>query len=250
MQENMKENIYSKMQQTFYNNKASLWSVNYRTPVVGSWEKQNSWAGYDKLWTNFDTEGKIALDWATGPGRNIARYWNRFARIDGVDFVGVIAAAKRHFEGIGLSNQPQLFITNGYNLQEPDVVPSDAYDFVFSTIAFQHIAVHEIRYNYLKEFFRVLKSGGWVTKQMGFGTWPADSTDSRSQYKTVGYFDNEYDSPNTNGLCDTRCESPDQIKEDLEAIGFRDFQYEITEPGWLGNDGPHPKWIFFRAQKP
>jgi hypothetical protein len=45
---------------------------------------------------------------------------------------------------------------------------------------------------------------------------------------------------------DTRVESPDELKNDLEQIGFNNFKYYITETG--PGDG-HPNWIFFNAKK-
>ena len=67
-----------------------------------------------------------------------------------------------------------LFNTNGRDLQE---IESDQYDAVMSTITLQHIPVHEIRFGLFKEFYRVLKSSGWFTAQMGFGKGKFGSVD-------------------------------------------------------------------------
>jgi ubiquinone/menaquinone biosynthesis C-methylase UbiE len=91
----------------------------------------------------------------------------------------------------------------------------------------------------LKEFYRILKPKGVITMQMGFG--PETPTK-----ESVSYNSNHYDAPGTNGQMDTRVESPDELKNDLEQIGFNNFKYYITETG--PGDG-HPNWIFFNAKK-
>jgi SAM-dependent methyltransferase len=245
----IEDNAYSQMQRTYYNAEAKRWAPHAPNAIVGHWDGHNDWQEYNRLWDGLETKGTIALDWATGPGRNIIKWRNKFRQIDGVDFFGLIEAAKIYLKDKEIE-LPNLYVTDGYDLQTPDYVPSEMYDFVFSTIAFQHIAVYEIRFNYLEEFYRVLKPGGWVTKQMGFGVFPPDSEDGRSEYETVGYYDNAYDAPATNGVMDTRCESPDQIKDDLEKIGFINFEHTITDAAWPGAQGAHPNWIFFKAQKP
>jgi hypothetical protein len=63
--------------------------------------------------------------------------------------------------------QTNLFVSNGVDL---DIIQSDTYDFVMSTIALQHICVHEIRYKIMEDIYRVLKSGGMFTAQMGYGS--------------------------------------------------------------------------------
>lgn len=84
---------------------------------------------------------------------------------------------------------------------------------------------------------RALRDGGRISIQMGFG---------RDSPSTVGYFDDFYEALGTNRSCDTRVESPDQLRSDLEAMGFRDFE------SWIRPVGPgdlHPNWIFFTAVK-
>lgn len=241
----IEDNSYSQMQRDYYTKEAIKWSMGYKDPVVGEWDNQNWWPGYEWLWQGLFTKGKIALDFATGPGRNIIKYKDRFSRIDGVDFSALIEKCKLHLTTCNIE-LPKLYVTNGYNLQEPDYVPSNTYDFVFSTIAFQHIAVYDIRFNYLKEFFRVLKSGGWISIQMGYGKFPSGV----QTIPTVHYYDNVYDALGTNGHLDTRCESTDYLEKDLASIGYINFSYTITDQGWPGTASVHPNWIFFKAQKP
>jgi ubiquinone/menaquinone biosynthesis C-methylase UbiE len=129
---------------------------------------------------------------------------------------------------------PLLFKNNGVDLSN---ICHELYDIVFSTICLQHICVHEIRFNLMKEFYRVLKPGGSVCLQMGFGP---------GHPMTVGYYENYYDAPGTNSACDTRVDSTDELKNDLESIGFHSFNFDLrpTGPG-----DSHDNWIFFRATK-
>ena len=79
-----------------------------------------------------------------------------------------------------------------------------------STIVLQHIAVYEIRFQDLREFFRVMAPGGLLSFQMGFG---------EGQGKAE-YHDNHYEAQGTNSLHDTKVTDPWQIGGDLEQIGF------------------------------
>ena len=105
-----------------------------------------------------------------------------------------------------------------------------------STIVLQHIAVYDIRFQYLQEFFRVMKPGGLLSFQMGYG----------EGYGKAGYYDNHYHAESTNSAHDTMVTSPEQIGGDLERIGFVDFSYAVR-PSF---DDGHPNWIFVKAYKP
>lgn len=231
------DNKYSKMQKNQYDNEASKWQVNDRDHVVGSFDKHNAWQDYDDyLFKNVeDTQNKLALDFACGPGRNIVKFNKRFKRIDGVDL------SQNNLDNASIWCQhnnieiPTFYQNSGTDIA---IVPSDHYDVVFSTIAMQHICVHEIRFSLLTDFYRVLKSNGKICIQMGFGT---------NHPQSVGYYENFYDATGTNSWCDTRIEDPNQIKSDLEKIGFINFDYDLRPNG--PGDG-HTNWIFFRAQKP
>ena len=81
---------YLKMQNDYYDEYASKWSLSFRDPVVGSYDAHNDWSDYDEyLFKDFDTTGMIALDYGCGPGRNLVKFNSRFERIDGVDISDV-----------------------------------------------------------------------------------------------------------------------------------------------------------------
>ena len=106
-----------------------------------------------------------------------------------------------------------------------------------SVIAMQHICVYDIRYSIMKDMYRVLKSGGAIAIQMGYGS-PSPMT--------VGYYENYYDAQGTNRTCDVCIETPEQLEKDLLEIGYKDFQYTI---GPVGPGDIHPNWIYFNAYK-
>lgn len=231
------DNKYTRMQKSQYDNESAMWSIENRDPVVGSFDAHNNWSDYDFLFNDIDDfENKIMLDFGCGPGRNLVKYSSKFKGIDGVDISETnlrnalwwVTYNKIH------AKKHNLILCNGVDLNN---IGDETYDIVMSTICMQHICVYDIRFNYLKEFYRVLKNGGHITIQMGYGS-PSPST--------VDYYDNNYEATSTNRGCDTNISDYTQIEKDLLSIGFKNFKYYIrpTGPGDC-----HPNWIFFNAQK-
>lgn len=228
-------NKYTQMQKRQYAAEATGWTPDARDPVVGSFDAHNRHEDYLLLFDGIDTSQMVCLDFGCGSGRNIVRFRGRFKRMDGVDLEPTLLEKAKQWAVLNGVSDAVFYPCNGVDISE---VPSDSYDFVMSTICLQHICVHEIRFNYFREFFRVLRPGGWIAIQMGFGTEAAAS---------VGYYDNFYDAVATNRGCDTRIEDADYLKKDLESVGFRGFRYHLRPPG---PGDCHPNWIYFQAQKP
>jgi len=227
-------NPYTQMQRKFYNKRAQDWSFVNRDPVVYNFDWHNMWRDYELLFKWLKTKNKVALDFGCGPGRAMVLYKERFKKIDGVDISNIlIDKAAEWLNHHGITGY-ELYVTDGVSLKG---IPSNKYDIVYSTITLQHICVHSIRYNIMKEIYRVLKPNGWFTAQMGFG-----ERDGGREYE-----DDYYEAEATNGYCDTRVKSPKQLRGDLYSLGFKDFRYWITKTG--PND-QHQNWIFFRARKP
>jgi SAM-dependent methyltransferase len=174
-------------------------------------------------------EDKVGLDFGCGCGRNMQNIWNRFKRIDGVDLSpGNIQHARENLINDGVpTDRFNLYTCDGVSLSD---LKSDEYDFVVHTIVFQHICVHNIRLGYLKEFFRVMKSGGVLSFQMG----------------VADYFEDKLDAGGTNGFGDVRVSDPEQLLGDLREVGFVDLEYDI-QPSWRDT---WRQWIFVRARKP
>lgn len=230
---------YAYMQKLFYDRAAAL--SNYSSDkfddrVVGSYDKHNSCVDYDTYlmkYIDHSFRDKLGLDFGCGPGRNIIKYHGKFKRLDGADISKKnIENAEANLSRHGIFNY-KLYVNNGIDLKD---IFSDVYDFVMSTICMQHICVYSTRYSLLKEFFRILKKGGRISVQMGYGQ---DAPNS------VPYEADNFNAMTTNRGCDTRVESSDKIKNDLERIGFSDFEYWIRPT----NLDSHPNWIFFTAKK-
>ena len=232
-----KNNKYTKMQLNYYNAEAANWSESLRDPVVGLFDEHNNWHGYENLFLNLKNNDElIGLDFGCGPGRNIVKYHNRFKRLDGAD-ISPINIRNAKYVTKNRFIETTLYVTSGIYL---DNVPSDKYDFVMSTITFQHICVYDIRYSIMNDIYRVLKKGGVFTFQMGMGFHP----DAK---RIISYYENYYDANLTNGWNDVYVESPDQLKKDLLKIGFTEFNYTITPTG--PGSANHEKWIFVNCKK-
>lgn len=207
--------------------------------VVGTWRQHDEWPDYDDYLMRYvpKDESWTALEYGCGPGRNIRRWSEIFRRVDGVDISPRNLENARTFihDQVPPHKAPNLFPTNGMDCGD---APKGAYDFAFSTICLQHICVHSVRYAIFVSLFECLKPGGRLSVQMGFGVPSPHS---------VGYYDDFVQAVGTNRACDAAITSPDQVRGDLENIGFTNFE------SWVRPVGPgdlHPQWIFFTATKP
>jgi ubiquinone/menaquinone biosynthesis C-methylase UbiE len=231
------KNDYLAMQNSYYDEYASQWSLDFRDPVVGSYDAHNNWPDYDAvLFKDFDTNGLVALEYGCGPGRNLVKFSNRFARIDGVDISDInIDKAKINLEHNGISGS-NLYVTSGDNLS---MIEDNTYDVVFAVICFQHICSHEIRFSILKDIYRVLKPGGKLCFQMGYG--------GKEGIPTAGYFDDVFDAASTNGHADVSITDESDIQKDLtEKIGYINYKSDIRETGPGDN---HRNWIWVQVEK-
>ncbi len=230
-------NKYSDMQRGVYDNHGAKWSLDNKNEVVGPFDAHNNWPDYKYLFQDIENHNeKTVLDFGCGPARNIVKYNPCFKRIDGIDISTVVLEKAKlwiQHNGIDLNNVT-LHNCNGYDLSE---IKDESYDIVMSTICLQHICVHEIRLNLFKEFFRVLKTGGFLTFQMGYGV-PSP--------KTVSYYENFYEAKETNRAMDTSVEKIDFIEKDLSGIGFRNFKFYITP---VGPGDFHPEWCWVNCVK-
>lgn len=227
-------NKFLQMQKRVYNHDASMWSLQNRDPVVGTYDLHNEFPDYDEyLFPKIDTKDMIALEYGCGPGRNLIKFKDKFKRIDGVDIGEInLLNARTNLAVAGVEDY-NLFVTTGDNVPRED----NSYDMVFSVICLQHVCVHDIRMKIKTDIYRVLKEGGYFCFQMGFG--------KERQY-SVSYYDNFYDAPSTNGLMDTRIEDEKYLIEDLEKIGFKNIKYNIAR---VGPGDLHPNWIWVQAEK-
>jgi len=244
----MNKDIYISMQKNHYEKEANRWSLTNKNPVVGGYNLHNNWPDYDKfLFKDIDTSNMIAIDYGTGPGRNIIKFFDKFKKIDGVDISPKnIENAKINLQNFGITNS-NLFVCDG----ESTPCFNETYDLWFSVICLQHIACYEIRFNILSDACRILKRGGFICFQMGYGGRDLQGSNYKVYSKnnvinTAGYFDNHYDAKTTNGFHDVTVENESQIIGDLKKIGFDNISFDIrpTGPGCS-----HKQWIFVRGEK-
>ena len=129
-------------------------------------------------------KGGVALDFGCGPGRAIVKYQDIFRRIDGIDLSQ--QNIDKAVEYLSWAKLPinNLWVNNGIDLRR---VTSFAYDVVYSIQTMVHIGVYDIRRGLLEEMYRVLKPGGWVCIQMGYG--------APSHRKLAEYYENKWDAP-------------------------------------------------------
>lgn len=231
---------YLNMQKSFYDAEAAKWSLKNKDPVVGSYKQHDAWPDYDEYLFKFnpvfnvETNDMVALEYGCGPGRNLIRFHNRFARIDGVDISQInLDKAEVNLADAGITDY-NLYMCDGKSIPCED----ETYDVVFSVICLQHIACHEIRFNIMKEIHRVLKPGGHFCFQMGYGGRGGNQAE---------YYENNYDAPRTNGGWDVAVRNEDGLKDDLtKKIGFKSYSSDVTR---RGPGDSHAKWIWVRVQK-
>ena len=230
------EERYLNMQRTQYNRDASLWTLQTKDWVVGSYDGHNQWEDYDTYLFKSPVSG-LALEYGCGPGRNMIRYKDRFDRIDGVDIVQMnLDKAVVNLEANNVPI-PNLYHNDGKTMP---MIADNTYDVVFSVICLQHIACYDVRFSILNECYRVLKPGGKFCFEIGFGGRP-------DPHKCSGYYDNAYDAFGTNGWHDVAVEREDQLVDDLvDKIGFKNYKSDIrpTGPG-----DQHRNWIWIQVEK-
>ena len=250
------DNKFTRMQKDDYNRRAT---DDFKSSLVGYYKEHNSWKPYDDMMKDFycvvddqksylDTKEMLCLDFGCGPGRNIFKYGDAFKRIDGVDICkAILDRGLDMLEGLKYPYEAFLFHCDGVSLS---AIQDDEYDVIHSTITLQHIPVHEIRLNYFYEFYRVLNEGGWITLQMGYNDTPVEhwSKNQNLRGNLFDYYENAYHVRETNGRADVFVSDPNQLEEDLIKVGFKNFEYFITDSPHPETN-IHPKQIYFRAQK-
>jgi ubiquinone/menaquinone biosynthesis C-methylase UbiE len=225
------DNKYTQMQKSAYaggtsNHQEHNTNPDYWNILLGDLVNKEKW------------DGKVALDFACGRGRNVTNMFNLcdWERVDGIDISQEnIRANTVEYNG----QKSNWYCNNGIDVSD---LKDNEYDFIMSTIALQHIPVYDIRKSLISDLFRTLKSGGLFSFQMGFGSDLESPLGPR-----VSYFENYYEAKGTNSVCDVRIQSEETILKDLASIGFVNLSSQIRDSF---SDSGHPKWIYVKCYKP
>jgi 2-polyprenyl-3-methyl-5-hydroxy-6-metoxy-1,4-benzoquinol methylase len=230
---------YQRMQQRAYENLTGNLDDS-KNLCVGSFDAHQKYPYEEYLLEHFEGQYGAALDFACGMGRMMHRMQKHFRVVDGVDLSkNNLKHAVNYLTERGISNEKySLFLSEGIGVKEIN----KKYDFIYSTIALQHISAHSIRTKIFKDLNSLLKDGGFCCFQMGFG-WD----------NKIHWFDNNYVARSTNGGCDVTIPNSnhlDSITKDFEAMGFKDIRYEfkISPHPQIGSTY-HPIWIFIHMKK-
>lgn len=264
------QNKYTLMQKSFYDDKTIS-----SDDVVGSYnwhekfpyESQLLFKRGDIRLPLFEsTKDKIALDFGCGPGRMVRRMSSLFKRVDGVDI-----SQRLLDEAEQLCPNSNFYCSSGTDLGD---VPKNEYDFVFSTIAMQHIAVRSFRLKILEEIRNSLKVGGKFNIQMAFNIDFPYTINKGSvtfaNYKirllkknkqNASWLEDKKDATATNGNCDAGIGYEDipSVVADFETI-FDDVSfwfYDVRlmyhdidgEKHGTGNNYWPTHWIFISGTK-
>lgn len=182
--------------------------------IVGNYAWHEAFPYEQMLLNEYGEEGKplfsnlkdkVALDFGCGPGRMVNRMKKLFKRVDGVDL------SPRLLEEAGKTHPgSKFFVSSG-----DDLGGAKGYDFIYSTICMQHIAVHSIRMNIFKHMFEALLPGGQITIQMASNSLPGFTGGGHALYR-----EDKVDATGTNSACDVAIMERDfpLIEEDMSTL--------------------------------
>lgn len=180
-------------------------------------------------------EHASALDFGCGKGRNVTNLHSlaNWKAVDGVDI------SQENINFCIQSNIPKSNFTknNGEDLRS---YKENTYNFIMSTICFQHLCSYTLRYNLISEIYRILVPNGMFSLQMGFNDGLKINHSIRS------YNEDYLDADGSNGINDVTVNDPMQLKNDFDKIGFKFVSYTISH-SW--QDVNHPKWIYIKGTK-
>jgi len=208
---------------------------------VGEFKSHEAYPYEQYLLEHYSGTYGIVLDFACGMGRMMNRFMPIFETVDGVDLsLEYITYAEKYLKEKGNSlGKFNLYQSSGMGV---DIGKPEHYDFIFSTIALQHICVYDIRLSIFKDLWALLKPDGSCCFQMGFG-WD----------NGTHWFSNKFTARSTNAGLDICI--PDEshlegIRKDFENIGYKDVKFEMKlSPHPEKGNTYHPIWLFIHMKK-
>lgn len=249
---------YKLMQKTFYNGEHPPEDVvgNYQWHEQFPYETQllhrNGDLRFPLIAPLDNLRNRTALDFACGPGRMVKRMGKYFGRVDGVDISQRLLDTARE-----LCPGSQFYLSSGDDIGE---APAASYDFVYSTIAIQHIAVRTIRNRILGLLAASLKPSGVMCIQLAFHPdYPLihrgrsfrflgrEISVRRPATYHADWCEDRLDAGGTNGWCDAAIglRNLPAVTEDFSkhltgvAHWFYDVQLLYND---LGGEAHHPYW--------
>tara|TARA_Y100000816_G_C26036970_1_gene542978 strand:+ start:347 stop:1102 length:756 start_codon:yes stop_codon:yes gene_type:complete len=242
-----KSKSYIHMQEVTYD---VLSSRDAKRDCVGSFEEHENYPYKEFLLRKYNGDYSKALDFGCGIGRMIKRFEENFDRVDGVDISeNNLLLAKEYCKT--MKTKPKLYKTDGMHFSD---IKDNTYDFIYSTIAMEHIAPFSVRFKIFEEIYRTLKRSGSISIQMNY------VENLKKHYK---YFPNSEKLQPLTGISEwredatwaTRTNSQYDVKldkdslglvrDDLKSIGFVEIDFLIESPPHKGVD----YFVFIYAKK-
>lgn len=230
---------YRDMQLKAYEEYSSDFNI-AKNICVGWWDAHEKYPYEQYLLEEFGDKPRFsALDFGCGIGRMIKRMDSLFAEgVDGVDLCAKnLEHAKRYLEP---EYTGWLMRSDGLSCG-PLHIDCEWYSFIYSTLCLQHICVHEIRHQILKDFYTLLANNGQCCIQLGYG-WDND----------IHWNDNFYEAEGTNSANDVSIPNENYfelIENDLKDIGFTNIKFKIKESPHPDLMNYHPNWLFIYMDK-
>jgi hypothetical protein len=187
-----------------------------------------------------------------GPGRMLKRFDAMAGTLDCIDISSyALAHLSEVYKG---DDRVHTYETSGIDV---GTAPENFYDFIYSTIAMQHIPSRTIRRNIFRGVHNILNTDGWMSVQMAYhptyeaGKWSHDTEHAK--------YDSDYwDAGATNGHADCVITESDLplLRQDLEEI-FSDvsFTFENVDQKYANLGGAYhapywaQDWIFLKGRK-
>lgn len=230
---------YANMQKKIYN-RQTLSFLESKNLCVGAFTAQENYPYKKFLLEHYKGKYDRALDFACGMGRMMRHMSNNFQIIDGVDLVkNNLDYANTFLKDNGINSKNfNLYHSDGLSVKLPI---ENKYDFIYSTIALQHICVHKIRLKIIKDLYEHLNQDGSMCLQFGFG-----------YDNGIRYFDNFFAARSTNSgndVCIPNENFLPLIEKEFLDIGFKKVIFELKiSPHPLKGNLYHPIWIFIHLK--
>lgn len=228
---------YNKMQRAIYTKMIGDMEIT-KNKCVGAFEEHERYPYENYLLMNYHGKYGVALDFGCGMGRMIKRMYNYFEYVDGGDLMRENLNLARVYLGDESHQRTELFELDGIGC---NIEVDKKYDFIYSTICMQHIAIHSIRKKIIQDMYGLLRPNGAISLQVGFG-WD----------NGVHWFDNEYAARSTNAGLDVSIpsiEHLDRIKNELSNLGYENIKFERRPSPHPHLKEYHIEWLFIYAEK-